>query len=134
MPVRSQKLPGVIESGGWDSRRQAWHGGVAGCYKSSFVLDLILAFLAAIRVLFRGRVPTFLEVLALRQQLAVLKRKRPRLALNSLDRLFWTSLQRVWPRWSDVLLVVKPETVVGWHRAPVLTLAISTPRRPAQNR
>jgi hypothetical protein len=131
MPVRSQKLPGVFESGGWGSRRQAWHGGVAGCYKGSFVLDLILAFLAAIRVLFRGRVPTFLEVLALRQQLAVLKRKRPRPALNSLDRLFWTSLQRVWPRWSDVLLIVKPETVVGWHRAPVLALAISTPRRPA---
>jgi putative transposase len=60
---------------------------------------------------------TFLEVLALRQQVAVLKRKRPRPALNGLDRLFRTSLRRIWPRWSDVLLFVKPDTVVGWHRA-----------------
>ena len=81
------------------------------------MLDLTLAFLAALRVFFRCRVQTFLEVLALRQQLAVLKRKRPRPALNGLDRLFWTSLRRVWSRWSDVLLIVKPETVVSWHRA-----------------
>jgi hypothetical protein len=32
-------------------------------------------------------------------------------------KLFWTSLQRVWLRWSEVLLIVKPETAVGWHRA-----------------
>jgi hypothetical protein len=48
--------------------------------------------LAAIRVFFRSRSDTALEVLALRQQLAVLKRKRPRPPLNSLDRLFWTML------------------------------------------
>ena len=55
------------------------------------MLDLTLAFLAPSRVFFRGRVQTFLEVLALRQQLAELKRKRPRPALNGLDRLFWMS-------------------------------------------
>jgi hypothetical protein len=37
--------------------------------------------------------------------------------LNSLDRLFWTLLHRGWSRWADVLVLVKPETVVGWHRA-----------------
>jgi hypothetical protein len=26
-------------------------------------------------------------------------------------------LRRFWPRWSAVLLIVKPETVIGWHRA-----------------
>jgi hypothetical protein len=36
--------------------------------------------------------------------------------LNSVDRLFWTSLRRIWSRWADVLVIVKPETVVGWHR------------------
>jgi hypothetical protein len=36
--------------------------------------------------------------------------------LNSFDRLFWTTLRRSWPRWTDVLVLVKPETVVGWHR------------------
>jgi hypothetical protein len=77
------------------------------------VLDLIVAFLAVIRVFIRGRAHTFPEVLALRQQLTVLKRKRPRPALNNVDRLFWTGLRPLWPRWSDVLLIVKPETVVG---------------------
>jgi len=47
----------------------------------------------------------------------VLKRKRPRPALTRLDRLFWTALRNCWPRWSDALVIVKPETVVGWHRA-----------------
>jgi hypothetical protein len=81
------------------------------------VLHLITAFLAAIRVFFRNRVDTSLEVLALRQQVAVLKRKRPRPSLNRLDRFFWATLRYIWPRWSDVLVIVKPETVVGWHRA-----------------
>src|SRR5260370_10925266 len=31
--------------------------------------------------------------------------------------MFWTTLRQVWSRWSEVLVVVKPETVVGWHRA-----------------
>ena len=79
------------------------------------MLHLITAFLTAIRVFFRDRVDTSLEVLALRPQVAVLKRKRPRPSLN--DRLFWTSLRRVWPRWSEVLIIVKPETVIGWHPA-----------------
>jgi len=78
---------------------------------------LISAFLAAIRVFFRSRADTSLEVLALRQQVTVLKRKRPRPLLNRLDRFFWTTLRYLWPRWSDVLVIVKPETVVGWHRA-----------------
>src|SRR5215470_16593669 len=68
-------------------------------------------------LLFRSRCDTALEVLALRQQVAVLKRKRPWPTLNSLDRLFWTLLHRCWSRWADVLVLVKPETVVGWHRA-----------------
>ena len=78
--------------------------------------EFILCVLAVIRVFFRSRSDTALEVLALRQQVAVLKRKQPRPALNSLDRLVWTTLRHFWPRWTDVLVIVKPETVVGWHR------------------
>jgi putative transposase len=81
------------------------------------VPEIILSFLVAIRVFFRSRSDTALEVLALRQQLAVLKRKRPRPELNSLDRLFWTTLRQCWSRWTDVLVIVKPDTVIGWHRA-----------------
>ena len=81
------------------------------------MLQVILSFLVAIRVFLRTRSDTALEVLALRQQVAVLKRKRPRPKLNSVDRFFWTTLRQLWPRWTDVLLLVKPDTVVGWHRA-----------------
>jgi len=95
----------------------SWGGDVTPCYKGQFVPQFILSLLAVIRVFFRSRTDTALEVLALRQQVAVLKHKRPRPALNSLDRLLWTTLRRFWPRWTDVLVIVKPETVVGWHRA-----------------
>ena len=81
------------------------------------MLHLISAFLASIRVFFRSRADTSLEVLALRQQVTVLKRKRPRPMLNRLDRLFWTALRHFWSRWRDVLVIVKPETVISWHRA-----------------
>jgi putative transposase len=57
-----------------------------------------------------------LENLALRQQLAVMKRQRPRPRLRSADRLFWVWLSRIWPHWRKALLLVRPETVVGWHR------------------
>jgi hypothetical protein len=37
--------------------------------------------------------------------------------LHPLDRLFWTGLRRAWSRWAEVLVIAKPQTVVGWHRA-----------------
>jgi len=74
------------------------------------------ALFAAFAVFFRSRLDISLEVLALRQQGAVLKRKRRRPILNRLDRLFWIVLRSVWPRWSDVLHIVKPATVIAWHR------------------
>ena len=81
------------------------------------MLEFILSFIVGIRVFFRSRRDTALEVLALRQQVAVLKRKRPRPKLNRLDRLFWTALRHCWSRWTEVLVIVKPDTVIGWHRA-----------------
>jgi transposase InsO family protein len=73
--------------------------------------------MVGVTVFFRSRSDAALEVLALRQQVAVLKRKRPRPVLNSFDRLFWTALRHCWSRWADVLVIVRPETVIGWHRA-----------------
>ena len=80
------------------------------------MLDFNPAVLAALRVFFLSRLDISLEVLALRQQVAVLKRNRTRPSLNRLDRFFWTSLRSMWPRWSDVLVIVRPETVIAWHR------------------
>lgn len=57
-----------------------------------------------------------LENLALRQQLAVCKARQPRPRLTEIDRIFWVLLSRLWTGWRDSLLVVRPETVIGWHR------------------
>jgi hypothetical protein len=81
------------------------------------VVPFVLAFVTAIRVYFRSRTEIALEVLALRQQVAVLKRKRPRPRLSAPDRLFWVLLRKVWSGWANALLIVNPDTVVGWHRA-----------------
>ena len=61
------------------------------------MLEFLFSVLAALRVFVRSRRDTALEVLALRQQVAVLKRQRPRPTLNRLDRFFWTSLRHLWP-------------------------------------
>ena len=57
-----------------------------------------------------------LENLALRQQVAAMKWsiKRPR--LRSRDRLFWILLSRFWSNWREALVIVKPDTVVCWHK------------------
>src|SRR5215471_20506854 len=81
------------------------------------MLPVALALIAAARVFFQSRADIAIDVLALRQQVAVLKRKRSRPQLRLPDRLFWTILRSTWPRWKDALFIVKPETVVGWHRA-----------------
>ena len=58
-----------------------------------------------------------LENIALRQQLVVLRRSAPkRLRLTSADRILWVWLRHVWSDWKSVLMIVKPETVVTWHR------------------
>ncbi len=57
-----------------------------------------------------------LELLALRHQLATMKRMSPRPSLRPMDRLVWVLLSRLLPNWRDVLVIVTPETVIGWHR------------------
>jgi hypothetical protein len=66
---------------------------------------------------FRSHRTLLLENLALRQQLAVLKRRHPRARLSPIDKLFWVLACRFWSDWKKSLLVVTPETVVRWHHA-----------------
>ena len=80
------------------------------------MLELISAIQAAVQVYFRSRRDAAIEILALRQQLAVFKRKHPRPKLSPVDRLFWTILRRIWSGWGEALIIVKPDTVVRWHR------------------
>src|SRR5438552_210603 len=67
--------------------------------------------------LLRARRSLLLENLALRQQLAVLKRRHPRPRLDLLDKLFWVAIRRFWSGWQQSLIAVTPETVVRWHKA-----------------
>ena len=94
-----------------------------------------LLFGAILRVFLTRRM-LLLENLALRQQLAALKRRdaRPRLAV--FDKLFWVMARRFWSGWKQELIVVNPETVVQWHRAGfrLYWKLISKVRRPIGRR
>jgi len=68
--------------------------------------------------LFRSRASLHAEILTLRHQLNVLRRKSPqRLAFSSIDRLVFAGLYRLAPGVLDALKIVRPETVIRWHRA-----------------
>jgi hypothetical protein len=71
----------------------------------------------AVASLFKSSAQLRLENIALRQQLAVLRRSAPkRLKLTPADRIFWVWLRRVWWDWKAALMIVKAETVVAWRR------------------
>jgi putative transposase len=81
------------------------------------VTSVLVSLLHSLRFFARTRASLHLEILALRHQLAVVNRaRRPRLRLTSTDRLLWAWLSRTWHGWRSALHIVKPETVVGWHR------------------
>jgi transposase InsO family protein len=77
---------------------------------------MILALFRSLLSALATRQTLFLENLALRQQLAVLQRDSKRPRLMQADRVFWVFLSRIWNGWARTLTLVKPETVIGWHR------------------
>jgi putative transposase len=81
------------------------------------VPDLLRALLFSSLAFFRTRRQLAVEILAFRHQLGVLKRSTKRPRLTNADRGLWVLLSRRWPGWRDALIVVKPATVMKWHRA-----------------
>ena len=76
-----------------------------------------MILLAGVASVLKTRAALQLENVALRHQIGVLQRsakKRPR--LHAADRLLWVWLSRVWTDWRSSLVIVKPETVIAWHR------------------
>src|SRR6266436_7985001 len=71
---------------------------------------------AATPAAFKSRAALQLENLALRHQLGILRRSVKRPKLTSADRLLWAWLCEVWIDWRSALVIVKPETVIAWHR------------------
>ena len=86
---------------------------------------------------FRPRAALQAEILVLRHQLNVLRRKSPkRLAFSNVDRLVFAGLYRVAPGVLDALKILKPQTVIRWHRAGFRAywgLEIMRARRPAKD-
>ena len=76
-------------------------------------LDLLAVAASAA---FKSRAALQVENLALRHQLGVLHRSVKRPKLTSADRLLWAWLCDVWNDWRSALVIVKPETVIAWHR------------------
>ena len=76
----------------------------------------LLGIASAVHLATRSRADLLMEILALRQQLAIYQRKvcRPKLVRG--DRLFWIWLRRNWSRWRDALVIARPDTVLRWHR------------------
>src|SRR6478735_493999 len=79
------------------------------------LLNLIRSMLLG---LFRSKASLEAEILALRHQLNVLRRASPqRPVFSNFDRMILVCLYRIAPRILDALTIVRPETVIRWHRA-----------------
>jgi transposase InsO family protein len=79
-------------------------------------MHLVLHLLRLVRALATERTRLALENLALRQQLTVLQRSVERPKLNDGDRMFWSMACEFLENWKEHLVIVKPETVLRWHR------------------
>jgi putative transposase len=81
------------------------------------MVTILLALVSMLVFRFRSRVALEFRLVALQHQLAVLRRQRPdRPRLSSLDRLLCVLLYRIWPQVIDAMVLVKPATVIAWHR------------------
>src|SRR5258708_9567615 len=80
------------------------------------MLGVLIALVAAALSFFKPRAALQLENLALRHQLGVLRSSVKKPKLTPLDRLLWAWLCGLWADWRCALIVVKPETVIAWHR------------------
>ena len=76
----------------------------------------LVALVSAFWAFFRQRTALQLEILALRHQLGVLQRSVQRPKLTDADRFLWAWLSTVWKDWQSSAAIMKPATVIGWHR------------------
>jgi transposase InsO family protein len=80
------------------------------------MLACLLRLFRLVWLFSRGHQTLALENLALRQQIAILKRKQKHARLTRWDRLFWIALAGYWKGWRKHLFIVHPDTVVRWQR------------------
>jgi putative transposase len=80
------------------------------------MVELLRLLPAALIDALRSRQRLLLENLLLRQQLQVALRNQRRPRLRTRDKLFWLLVHRLQRNWRRNLLLVRPETVLRWHR------------------
>ncbi len=80
------------------------------------MLELCQLLLATLPSALRSRRHLLLENLLLRQQLQVALRPQRRPRLQRWDKLFWLLIRRLHQDWRRHLFLVRPETVIRWHR------------------
>jgi hypothetical protein len=81
------------------------------------MITFLSAIVSVLSFRIRGRASLELEAIALRHHLGVLKRRHPgRAKLFFADRLLWVWLCRIWPQAINAMVLVKPTTVMQWHR------------------
>jgi transposase InsO family protein len=77
---------------------------------------MLSSFLSFCFRFFRSRIHLQLEIIFLRKELEILARTSSRPRLRSSDRFFFSTITNVFGSWKETLLVIKPETVIRWHR------------------
>jgi hypothetical protein len=88
-----------------------------GGYALFAMTSVLISLLQTLRGLVRSRMALHLELLALRHQVHVLQPSRSRrVRLMKADRWLWAWLSTSWCAWRTALVIVKPETVIAWHR------------------
>jgi hypothetical protein len=86
------------------------------CTMISTILHYILSLFFRIFKPSKKHSDLVLENLALRQQLSIYQNTNKRPKIRNLDRLFWICLSKLWKHWRGALLIVKPDTVIHWHK------------------
>jgi transposase InsO family protein len=76
----------------------------------------VIQVVRLLMILVRGHQSLVFENLALRQQLAMCRRTRRKPSIRWSDRMFWVGLRLTWPGWKSALVILRPATVIAWHR------------------
>lgn len=80
-------------------------------------MRLLIALLVwVLRASRKSEPDLLLENLALRQQLTTYARVKKPPPLKPSERKFWVALSKAWTGWRSPLVIVKPATVIAWHR------------------
>ena len=93
-----------------------WFAGLPISRAMRALRTLAMLLLRCVPAILRSPREQAVVELALRQQLTAYARMGSKPRLTLLDRAFWVALSRAWSGWKEALVIVKPDTVIRWHR------------------